>query len=67
MIQIDSKMTVSELLSLHPPAIAVFIKRKMCCVGCPTETFHTVEDIARINSINLKCFLKEIEDAICPK
>ena len=63
-MSLDSKMTVSELMSAHPPAIGVFLKRKMLCVGCPTETFHTLEDVARIYGIALEQLLKELRGAI---
>jgi hypothetical protein len=33
-------------------------------VGCPTETFHTLEDVARINGIALKNLLEDLQDAI---
>ncbi|MBN2438757.1 MAG: DUF1858 domain-containing protein [Deltaproteobacteria bacterium] len=61
---IDSKMTVSELLKVHPSVMDVFIKRKMLCVGCPTESFHTLEDVARINGIALDQLLRELRGAI---
>jgi len=64
MLNLDSKMTVSELLRVHPSTINVFIQRKMLCVGCPTETFHTLEDVARIYNISLKKLLKELRVAI---
>jgi hybrid cluster-associated redox disulfide protein len=63
-MQLDSKMTVSELMTAYPSAIAVFIKRKMLCVGCPTETFHTIEDAARIHGITLEHLLKDLRKAI---
>mgnify|MGYP003574253030 CR=1 FL=1 len=61
---LDSKMTVSELLRVHPSVMDVFIKRKMLCVGCPTESFHTLEDVARINGIALDQLLKELRGSI---
>jgi len=64
MMKIDSKMTVSELMMRHPSAIGVFIKRKMPCIGCPTEAFHTIEDAARMNGILLKPLLKDLRDII---
>jgi hybrid cluster-associated redox disulfide protein len=63
-MNLDSKMTVSELMRVHPSTIDVFIKRKMLCIGCPTETFHTLEDVARINGIPLNQLLKEFRGAI---
>jgi len=61
---LDSKMTVSELMRVHPSAMDVFIKRKMLCVGCPTDTFHTLEDVARINGIALDKLLEELRETI---
>jgi len=63
-MNIDQKMTVSELMRFYPSAIDVFIKRKMLCVGCPTESFHTLEDVANIYGIVLTELLKEIRWAI---
>lgn len=63
-MKLDSKMTVGELVTRHPSVMEVFIKRRMPCVGCPTERFHTIEDVARINGIELERLLKELLDAI---
>lgn len=60
----DSKMTVSELITAHPETIDVFIKRKMLCVGCPTEAFHTLADVARIYGIPLEELIKEFSEII---
>lgn len=61
-MKLDSKMTVSELLMHYPSAISVFIEKKMSCVGCPTETFHTLEDVARIYGIALEQLLNELRE-----
>jgi hybrid cluster-associated redox disulfide protein len=63
-MNLDSKMTVSELLMHYPQTVSVFLRRKMFCVGCPAETFHTVEDVARIYGIALEQFLRELREAI---
>jgi hybrid cluster-associated redox disulfide protein len=57
-------MTVSQLMTCHPLAIGVFFKRRMHCVGCPTETFHTIEDVARINGMLLEDLMKDLQEAI---
>jgi hybrid cluster-associated redox disulfide protein len=67
MMILDSKMTVSDLLRVHPSVMDVFIKRKMLCVGCPTESFHTLEDVAHIYGIALTQLLKELRGAINAK
>ncbi len=53
-MNLDSKMTVGELTKAHPSTMDVFIKRKMLCVGCPTEGFHTLEDLPEITISNWK-------------
>jgi hybrid cluster-associated redox disulfide protein len=63
-MELDSKMTVSEVLTHHPSSIGVFMKRKMLCVGCATESFHTLDDVARIYGIALEQLLKELQGAI---
>lgn len=63
-MDLDFKMTVSELLTHHPSAISVFLRRKMLCVGCPTERFHTLEDVARIHGIAMEKLLRELQGAI---
>ena len=61
---LDSKMTVSELMRVHPSAMDVFIKRKMLCVGCPTESFHTLEDVAHLYGVALEQLLRELRGGI---
>ena len=61
---LDSKMTVSELMRVHPSAMDVFIKRKMLCVGCPTESFHTLEDVAHLYGVALEQLLRELQGVI---
>ena len=63
-MKIDTKITVSELMTRHPSAIGVFIRRKMPCVGCPAEAFHTIEEAAYMNGVLLKSLLKDLRDII---
>jgi hybrid cluster-associated redox disulfide protein len=64
MINIDSKMTIQELLTHHPRATAAFIKRRMLCVGCPAQTFHALEDVARIHGGTIDDLSDAIREAI---
>jgi len=34
------------------------------CVGCPTEAFHTLEDVAREYQLDLNKLLQKIRKAI---
>jgi hybrid cluster-associated redox disulfide protein len=63
-MRLDSKITVNELMMTHPSVISVFIRRKMPCIGCPAEKFHTIEEAARMNGIFLKHLLKDLRDVI---
>lgn len=63
-MDLNIKMTVSELLTHHPLAVSVFLRRKLLCVGCPTESFHTLEDVACIYGIALAQLLRELQGTI---
>jgi len=63
-MNLDLKMTVSELMRAHPSAMGVFLKRKMLCLGCPAESFHTLEEAARINGIAPEQLLKELQRTV---
>jgi len=53
-------MTVAELLDTHPGAMGAFIERRMLCVGCPAEAYHTLEEVALIYG----CGIDDLRDAI---
>ncbi|MGD9975811.1 MAG: DUF1858 domain-containing protein [Desulfatirhabdiaceae bacterium] len=61
MIKPDLQLTVRELLERHPSMIRFFIRHHMKCVGCPTEAFHTLEDVVRIHNIAPKALLDNLE------
>jgi hybrid cluster-associated redox disulfide protein len=63
-MKIDSKITVSELMRNYPSTVGVFIKRKIPCVGCPADGFHTIEEAALMNGISLENLLKDLRDII---
>ena len=63
-MKIDANITVDELIRNHPQAIDFFLKRKMLCVGCPAEAFHTLEEVADSYGIEFKRLLKELLEAI---
>jgi len=57
-------MTIKELLERHPTAINAFIERKMLCVGCPVQEYHTLEEVARIYGISLSALMESVRHAI---
>lgn len=58
------EVTVKELLDNHPEVVQVFIDMNLNCVGCPTEGFHTLQEVAGIYAIDLKQFMQHIEQVI---
>jgi hybrid cluster-associated redox disulfide protein len=64
MIKIDSKMTIQELLEHHPCVIDAFIRLRMLCVGCPSQAYHTLDDVARIHGCPLDDLCNIIREAI---
>lgn len=64
-MRLDPEITVGELMTIHPPAIVIFMKRKLACIGCPANTFHTLKDVSRIYGIPLEQLQREILEAIC--
>ena len=67
MITIDPEKTIQELLAHHPGATTVFIKRRMLCIGCPAQAYHTLEDVVRIHGCTLDALCNAIREAIAPK
>jgi len=63
-MKLDSKITIKALLENHPGALAVFIERRMLCVGCPTEAYHSLEDVARIHGCDLQDLLNSLQKAM---
>ena len=64
MKEVDPTMTIGELLELYPEAVSVFIRRRMLCVGCPTEDYHTLEDASRLYGHSLDDLRGDILAAI---
>lgn len=64
MLKIDGTTTVKEVLINHPGVISFFIRRKMLCVGCPAEMFHTIKDVANNYGLLLEELLKDIQEVI---
>lgn len=52
--------TIDEVVTRHPATAQVFIRRRMHCVGCEIDRFHTVADVCRIYGQPLGRFLDEL-------
>jgi hybrid cluster-associated redox disulfide protein len=52
--------TIAELVQRYPSSAQVFIRRRMHCVGCEIDRFHTVDDACRVYGLPLRSFLSEL-------
>jgi len=57
-------ITVYELLQDHPSAMDVFIERKMFCIGCPAQAFHTLNDVVRIYGLDGERFMASLDKIV---
>jgi len=61
---IDPDMVVDEIMRKWPATVAVVLRHKMLCVGCPIGAFHTVTEACREHQVDEGDFLVELELAI---
>ncbi|MFZ0614066.1 MAG: DUF1858 domain-containing protein [Desulfobacterales bacterium] len=57
-------MTVKELLDRYPQLLPTFMDLGLLCVGCPTEAFHTLADVAREYRLYQDQLLHRLQHAI---
>ncbi len=56
------KMSVKELFNSEPQLVKMFMELKLHCIGCPMDEFHTLEDVAKENNLDLDRLLGKIQD-----
>lgn len=59
-MKFNADMTVRDLVAQYPDTIRFFLRKKMRCMGCPTEGFHTLSEVARIHGEDPDCFMDEL-------
>lgn len=57
-------MSMDEIMRAWPDTIAVLLRYRVLCIGCPVATFHTATDAAREHGLDLDEFLRELDDVI---
>jgi len=57
-------LTVKDLLDRYPQALPAFVRLRLLCVGCPTEAFHTLADVAREHDLDIDDLMRSIQSAI---
>jgi hybrid cluster-associated redox disulfide protein len=61
---INPDMVVDEIMRRWPATVAVLLRYRMLCVGCPIGTFHTVAEACREHQIDERDFLVELESVV---
>lgn len=65
--KITENMNIKEIIEKHPEIIPVFQKYNMGCIGCIAASFEKISDITTVHGIDVKKFVKELNDAIKKK
>ncbi|TIS97738.1 MAG: DUF1858 domain-containing protein [Mesorhizobium sp.] len=61
---ISPDMVVDEIMRKWPATVAVVLRYKMLCIGCPIGTFHTVAEACREHQIDEADFLLDLESVV---
>ena len=61
---IDPDMPVDDIMRRWPATIAVMVRHRMLCVGCPIGSFHPVADACREHALEEEAFVEELLAAI---
>jgi len=62
--RLSLSMTVKEVLDRYPQTLQQFVNLGLLCVGCPTESFHTLADVAREYQMDPVQLLQRFQRAI---
>ncbi len=61
-LELLPKMSVKELFNSEPMLVKMFMELKLHCIGCPMDGFHTLEDVAKENNLDLNDLIGKIQD-----
>jgi hybrid cluster-associated redox disulfide protein len=62
--QITEDMNIREVIEKHPELTTVFAKYNMGCIGCIAASFEKIKDIAVVHGIDVKQFVKELNEVL---
>lgn len=62
--KITEDMNIREVIEKYPNAVSVFSKYNMGCIGCIAASFESIKDIAAVHGIDIKAFVKDLNEAI---
>jgi hybrid cluster-associated redox disulfide protein len=63
-INISESSTIKELLDQHPYLMHAFVDLGLMCVGCPTDAFHNLSDVAKEYNLDKRKLMTRLEKVI---
>ena len=61
---ITEDMNIKEVVQKYPETIIVFAKYNMGCAGCMAASFEKIKDIAVVHGVDIKAFLKDLNEVV---
>ena len=61
---VDPDTAVDDVMRKWPQTVAVLLKYRMLCVGCPIGPFHTITDACREHRVSKLEFMADLQAAI---
>lgn len=61
---VSPQMTVDQVLRTWQQTIAVFMRLRMACVGCPLSAFETLDAVAAIYGLPVEKLVAELQQAV---
>ena len=61
--KITKEMTIAEAIRKHPKTAFVFIDYGLHCIGCPMAEPETIGEAVKLHRLDLKKFLKDLNEA----
>ncbi len=62
-MSIERNDTVDAVMRRWPTTIAIFLRNRMRCVGCPVGRIHSIADASREHGLDLARLLGELAEA----
>ena len=62
--KITKDMNIKEVIDKYPETIGIFTKYNMGCIGCIAASFEKIRDIAKVHGVDVKSFVKELNDVL---
>ncbi len=61
---VSPEMTVDQVLTTWQQTVAVFVRLRMACAGCPLSVFETLDTVAGIYGLPVQKLVNELQQAV---